>query len=266
MRKWESSAAWLYYSLGVLYYVYHWVILLSLGSIALSLVPHTPRLLSVIAFPLGIVLFVGGVYAWLGRMKKRHEVLNPLLDIIASRDTYVVHDGGQYEFTIEIRVRARQSGIDGYKSKFRWTGRGQFNIEAQPSSVIPMADYRHQGGDVWELARLQFPRPLRRGEEFSFTLKLTFSDENGSSLPYLQKFVDDIYSELTMRVVLPSKPGVVVREIFLAPRSDISIFRETYRQDSNEVSWAIKRPRVGRRYKISWELDSKQAHSVGIGK
>jgi len=253
MRKWESSAAWLYYTLGVLYYAYHWLIILGIGGILLSLIPAS-RTLSSLGLNLGVLCIAGGVWVWLARMRKQHEVLNPLLEIIESIDTYRILGDGGYDFVISIGVKARQAGIDNYKMKFRWTGTDTNRIEAEPSTVQIIPDHTHPGPDLWEITRAQFPKPLRKGEVYEFKIKMTIRQTDRAPNPYLQKIVDDMYGSLTMKVVLPKSPDVAVKEIFLSPRSDLSIFSEDLNAPTNELAWVIRRPRLGRRYKISWRI------------
>lgn len=257
MRKWSSFTAWVHHTLGAGFYAYQWLPAVGVGGLFTSSILFPKAIIIEISVLLSLLLIVGGVVAWIVKSKKRKGVLNPLLDITKLTDSYRVKQDNIYEFIKEMTIRARASGVDSYKCKFRWTGVGEVHCQISPSEIVGVRR-THAKSDIWELEHVQFANPLSKGEELSFKLCFTMRDEGGTALPFYQKLIDDVYPNgMTVKVLLPAVPFHFSREILASARGEVPIFKEEVpNADSCEIIWRIKRPKIGCRYKVAWQLSA----------
>jgi len=255
--KWESPGAAAYYYLGASYYFYKWFIIAGIGTDLLSAIFLRDTLvLLIIALFVGTILVLAGIAAWLGRTRKRLHTLNPDVAMTKLIDTYQVLGSDRYAFEKAVTIRALHSGVDAYRTKFKWTGTGRNTMSVNPPTEGTAIQEPSREG-VWDVVKVQLREPLTRKQEKSLTLKCDLEDTARSARPFFQKLIDDLYPNgLTMRVLLPATPKRVTREIFLSPRSELHIWFEEGppHSHSREITWPIKTPVIGRRYKISWQM------------
>jgi hypothetical protein len=257
--KWESLGAAVYYTLGISYYIYEWLIGIGVGGGLISFIfrhkiPSHPVLIlaSTVMFSAGLV--VVGITSWLVATKKRLHFQNPDLAVTKMVDTYEAQSPNHYTFEKTIAVQALRTGVNSYSTRLRWSGRGLIEPSINPESgcTINLA----KTADDFDTFRVQFPRPLVKKEPKIFTLRFDMVDEEGHARPFLQKYIDDYYpGGLTLRVVLPSSPRKILKEIFLSPRVELPLWasERNPKDESREFSWRIRKPALGRRYRLSWE-------------
>lgn len=253
MRNWSTAAAAVEYSLGISYYIFTWYFALGGGAfISLAFLSSYPIAFSTILIV--SFLFTGaGLFVWLSKNRRRLQAINPLLDITSYSATYQVLGGNRYRFIIRIAVRARVTGVDMYKFKFKWTGQGTNNVTVDPPEMraIPI---QHGQSSPWEVMRIQFSRPLAAKDERSFTICFELEDEAGTAVPVLAKNVDDFYvNGFTQKVTLPRAPTYFAREIYLSSRSEVAVYHKEYREPQTvELIWPQRFPRPGRKYTLVW--------------
>jgi hypothetical protein len=156
-----------------------------------------------------------------------------------------------------------RTNVDCFIARIRWTG-GR-NVNATVLSDESCSAAIKDGYDDWDFVRVQFSRPLIRKQTRTFTLRLALNDERGAARPFFQKFIDDSYPNgMTLRVVFDSSPKRVLREIFLSHRTELPLWQlETKpKKPADDCVWVIKRPMLGRRYRISWECESRAQAKV----
>jgi hypothetical protein len=252
-KKWESFGAAAYYFLGLSFYVYHWLIALGVGSSLLGFIVGYNRLwLLVLLNLISVLLVIGGITAWVIRVKKRLNFLNPDISVVSLVDTYSILGENEYTFEKQLSICALRTGTDTYRCKLRWTGGGNIAVAVEPATDWHVT--RTTGTEaLWEMLRVQAATPLQRNQTKPLTIRLTMTDTAAQAIPYSQKFVDDFYPNgFTMRVCLPSAPKRVKKEIFFSPRSEIPIYQEEHKQASPLITWRVRKPGIGRRYKIEW--------------
>jgi hypothetical protein len=256
MRDWESIGAAVYYCLGITYYFYEWLIGVGIGGGVLSIFLRHRAVYFVLALGLSTLLLLAGFVAWLIKTKKRLHFINPDLAILDLVDTYEVTGAGKYAFEKCMAVRALRSNVNSFNSKFRWTGKGTIQASIEPA--IDFAVSITNSPDDWDVMRVQFSKPLKRGQKTTqFKVRLEMTDTGGSARPFSQKFVDDFYPKgFTMRALLPSQANRLTKEIFLSMREELPMWsQETKPKDGvREVKWRIRKPGMGRRYRLSWDL------------
>jgi hypothetical protein len=255
--KFESAGSRLYYYLGAAYYLYHWLFILAGSSVITGYFVRSNVFLLAGSGIVGVVALAGAIAAVIVKSKKRLDCLNPDLLITKSIDTYTVLPDDEYKYEKEISVKARHLGVERYKNKFKWSGDGQIDVTVDCSSQSCTATLVKTLDGNWDSVRVDFSYPMNVGNELSFKLTLRMSDKGKTAKPLFQKFIDDIYPNgLTMGAVWSDPPKELKREIFSSARAEIPLGREDVLegQISKVTQWPIPRPRLGRRYRISWKL------------
>lgn len=243
-----------YYTLGAVYYFYNWMVGLgaasaATGGLAKGLNLFDPTLAFAVAFLVG----VPGAIIWVDNARKQSQSLNPGLEILNESAIYTISDSGVYHYTKRLNVKAKQSGVDRYRTKFKWTGEGPIDIEAP----LPGQDYNVLDDDVYDLCEVTFGAGLKKRTTTDVELTMTLQMQGREPDPYLSRLVDEQFSGgLTLKVNLPTGHNITnyKKEIYAAPRALSAVKEETEELDdmSREITWNIKRPRIGYRYVIRW--------------
>lgn len=202
---------------------------------------------------LSLCFVLVGCAAWLLKTNKRLNFLNPDLAITKFLEIYDCTNTKIYFFQKSVSVRALRSGIDNYKTKFRWSGVGSVKIHIDPENEFSFA--HSKTSDDWDLVRIQFPEPLMKNQVLTFELRFIFNADHCSPRPFLQKYIDDFYPNgLTTRAVLPGKPRWSKKEIFLTPRTELPLWAGPAGQSGTpcQIAWTIRKPLFGRRYRLTW--------------
>ena len=252
MSRWHSYPAAIHHGLGLAYYVYEWLVLFGLISgLAAFIARNSPTHL-VILTVLSTILIAGGALAGITLSVKRLHFVNPNLSIESLVDTYSVHENGLYLFEKKITVKASNQGVDSFRNRFKWTGTGGMELLLEPSSVGTITTELRD--DVWDMLKITFKQSLMRRQQISFTIRFTLHDKDRTAKPVFRKFVDDYYPHgFTMRVLLPRQPKRVFKELYAGARVPIPSERKEMKR-RQDLTWLVRRPRIGRRYDIVWEL------------
>jgi hypothetical protein len=265
--RWEGLFSRLYYTLGSLYYVYHWVLLLGFGGVITAIssylfYPSVFIIIPTLTLSLGAIL-LGGFYA-VRNYKARYHGVNPGLNIIDVDNGYCLLDNDNYCYYRNINAMAKQHGVESYQHKFIWTGTGIIKGEIINSltsgdSVQILAEKFGTNN----ICKYVFRQPLRKGESKAIGYKLTLHDEAKTMRPFFSTNINEpIRDKLTLKVkFLHTQTNrrriEYTKAIFLSKVSDMPIWEEAnvLQEGSNEVVWPINKPRVGYRYRITWSLN-----------
>lgn len=252
--RWDSFGARLYYLLGILYYVYHGMLILGGSGVVLSVAAifvKSPYWAAASFLPTSICVLAMGIVLW---AKQRNASLgdhNPGLKEQKLESTYHVLDGHHYTYTRRVIVEAQYDGVDHYMHKFFWSGYGP--IEPVGFAGCLAAEIERPRHGSYRTCKIQFERPLRKGEVLDFTYSISLADAEGSARPFLSHNVRLGVNQLSMRV-----KGIAARrykrQIFTSMLSDIPIYEEDVlaEEHSPDLVWEIKHPRVGYRFELSW--------------
>lgn len=256
--KWETVAARVYYVVGLSYYVYHWLLLGGAGGLAVGIFTHAihRNYITFAIAPVSISLLIWGVVLW--SKKKATEFLshNPGLHEKLSDSTYTILENNRYRFNRKLIVQARHGGVDHYKGKFRWSGGG--TVEAVLASSAPHhVTLSRQPHDIHMICRIDFERPLLKGEVLEFNYALEMEDLHHTAEQFVSHSIYYRTDRLVSRVRLEPPPPLLRfyrRQILASPTADMPIFEEQVNlQDGREeLNWEVKNPRIGYRYKIVW--------------
>ncbi len=241
-------ASYGYYSLGTAYYVHKWIFILGGGSFFLS----------IIYLPLGLV--VGGVLttvgtlSFIGYLRIQYYSLNPGLRMEEEKKTYEQHNDIDYTYVIRSLVRARYNGVDTYRTKFRWSGLGRITVStpSQDDTVVVNRD------GLWDICEVKFAEPLKKRKKRYVEIDVACQVGERPPLPHLGHSTDEPCPSITLRVRLPgdSPYHLYKRQMFLSDRAITPLMEREEEIEpgpsTRELSWVIKRPRVGARYKMSW--------------
>lgn len=255
--RWVNVAARVYYVFGALYYLYHWLIIFGAGGLLVALFSHSASRNQIAFYALSpsLTALIWGLVIWSKRKTVEIQSQNPALYEMELHSTYILHGGGRYHYDRSLKVKARYDGVDHYTAKFTWSGGHgvQPNVHAQgPHTVTVMRAER----DYQSVARINFQRPLRKGEVLDFMYSLELNDPQGQAKPFLAHTVyhrtDKVW--LTIRFDTPPAIRFFTRQIFLSTSADIPMFEEVVNVPPNATTleWQIARPRIGYRYKIIW--------------
>lgn len=251
-KKWDGLAARVYYTLGAAHYLK--LELASVGILTLlgSLAPFRYAFLLAIV---GVSLIGVATYLGIASVKRRLQGTNPGLKILTVEETFVVLGNNRYDSKRNVLLRAIRDGVDAYIDKLIWTGSGTMNLEVEsPRGATGVLDRERLG--TYEVTRIVFDRPLRRGERATVRFTLHLWDEQGTCQPFLSVRPNDpIHEHLIMRVRFEEKPAVSNRkQILLSDVSEIPVYENgsSSKKGSREVYWKVRKPRPTFRYRITW--------------
>jgi hypothetical protein len=241
----------LHHCLGIAYYVPHLLVPAGLVGLVAPAFIRSPILAAAIGAVAGAAV-TGSVAAWVSlRLKQRH-FQNPQLDIIRSEATYTVGIPPHFTFEHALTVRARVAGVHGFRSRFKWTGLASVRTTVSPSSVGVVA--LGAGDGIWEGFEVTFARPLMKGEQASFTVRLEMTNTSYQPLPLLKKLIDDNFPYgITMRVAWDHPPKKISRQIFGSIRAIVPLSSKTVDTKGNSHTWRLRIVRPYQAYQIGWD-------------
>jgi len=254
--KWDGWAARTYYVLGLLYYLYHWLVIggvVGLVATAFAFYKRSPELVIILLLGFSLVAIAVGCGIWLRSAKRRLEGPNPGFKLLSLESSYKVCGDGKYHATRRIIARSVRAGADSYKHKFGWTGSGPIGIalvhSTPPASATIATDQLGQKTCV-----VQFKRQLANGEQIEFEYAMDLIDDGGTAKPFLTTNITDwISKELIMRVKLPDDCVAYRRGIYMSHAAEIPMWEDEVRRgSSHEAYWKISKPRPRYRYQIDW--------------
>lgn len=253
---WASIAVYLYYVVGLLYYVYSWFIIGGGLGVVTSLVGIYFSTFDFWWFVLGGLSLIAlglGLAVSFSNWRKRYRGINSGLKILSSHTVYTVMPNGQYRYWRELEVVAAIDGVDHFTHIFGWTGRGQ---------ILPAASNGHHPEltddpmSTKMRLRIYFDRPRAKRDRFKIQYQMDMRDPDARARPFLRTTMHEkirlLRSDVTFDgVECPSKYKQIIYMSDLAEipvkEDDILVSRE-----NNTLSWEIKKPRLGYNYCISW--------------
>lgn len=255
LDKWLSR---LYHSVGLLYYVSHWVTLAGvlgfLGSLGASKWLHV-----------GSVWLSGGVSAaamFIGLLlmaKRRTARLhgnNQDIYIELLESFYSELGDSRYRYTRRLIIKALRKGVDHYSYKFGWSGTGSIapKVESSPDVRVKVEIVDEPFGSR-KVCLVQFQRPLRKGQRIEFTYSLDMEDRGHTARPFLTHRVKEPLGRLVLRTkVLDASAKDFLKLVFDLNDTDIPTREEKalLKMGSDEMEWEISRPRLRSVYQLRW--------------
>jgi hypothetical protein len=256
--KWVTVAARVYYVIGLTYYAYHWLVIIGAGGVVLGLFTHAinRNYITFAVAPVSISLIIWGLALWSKKRATEFLSHNPGLHEKLSDSTYTILRDNRYRFSKKLVVYARQGGVDHYKGKFIWSGGGP--MVALPNVSAPHhVTLTRQANDFHSVCRVDFERPLRKGEELEFTVAIELEDRNHTAKPFHAHTIYYRTDRLIIRVQLENPPPDLRfyrRQLLASSTADMPIYEErvNIQNPQEELFWEVKNPRIGYRYRVIW--------------
>lgn len=258
-QKWFSVVAKFYYIFGILYYAYSWLFVIGLAGIVTTFIFSGIHyyVFAIIIGNISLVIIIGGIVLWVRAGKFQVQSSNPCLKILFLERTYIVLDNNRYEYSRKLIAEALRSGVEIYKSHFKWSGKG--NIYPRIANHRQNISISSSPVTLFDICKINFERPLREGEKLEINYSYNLEDTGNEAKPYLAHDTHDKVDKLILRVKIftTSSPQLYSKRILMSSTSEIPILEvEEPFIDSlgyKEAVWAIKKPRLGCRYQIVWE-------------
>lgn len=245
-----------YYALGACYYVYHWFLILGGAGLigAFLLRDQTSPVVASIVASLSVCSVFLGISFWRRRVGIQLRSNNPSLKIQRISIDYNYENPHNSDYVRTVDVVAGHP-TDHYRAKFKWSSDGQ--ISGQPLTGAAKVDISDHSVSMFDFCRVEFIRPLGKGEALSFSYRLRL---NGATKPikrFLGHSVDSPTPVLVLRIKLPSNGEVTEyrKQLFLGPNSDMPLWEDVARVNEpwkKELAWEIKNAKQGYYYRVSW--------------
>jgi hypothetical protein len=152
-----------------------------------------------------------------------------------------------------LHIRALRNGVPHFTDRYSWTGNGTCDIRSLTPGFI-INNQRKQ--EIWNYFDINFPHPLRIGQEADFTIEWELFDEKGVAIPFLSTMIDRETKHLLLRVILPPE---------LAPTRaycyEFANYIETLPETTQEIKWSqatrslsydVPHPKRNHKYLIRW--------------
>ncbi len=251
--RWDSITSRAYYSFGLLYYFDKFFLAGGIATAAASL-PGFFRSgfpYELVGTPIASGLVGASVFLWTRVQASQLQSHNPglyhnLIDI-----TLIAQSNDSYEYTRVTTVKAIHNDVEYYRHKFQFSPGGAVTATAGTGVKSIILEPEQFGTNT--VCRIQFHRPLRKGETVTFDYKLSYS---GSMSPFLAQLVNYPIDKLILRVNVHAlkRIGSCTRQIRLSSSSDIPAWEKeiSFLVNQEQDEWVIYHPRIHYRYLINW--------------
>ncbi len=177
--------------------------------------------------------------------------------ILEREVVYRCEGGGRMSQVKKFRVRALEDNLAYFEDRYKWSGTGRVVLSLRtPGKLVevPPQEARLPG---WDVYRVFFPQPLRRGEEARIEVVWDLTDDRGTALPFLSTTVDMPTDRLEMKVLLDRPLSHTMGTVLLAGSASadvpLTVGRLTVDADGKSITWSPANPQIGYRYLITWE-------------
>jgi hypothetical protein len=254
--SWSSIAVYLYYAIGLLYYIYSWFIIAGGVGVVASIAGIYFSKIDFWWFVFGgvSVLALGlGLAVSFSNWRRRYRGINSGLKILSSHTVYTLMANGQYRYWRELEVVAAIDGVDHFTHIFGWTGRGQilpaaFNGHHPELSDDPMSTKMR--------LRVYFDRPRAKRERFKIQYQMDMRDTDARARPFLRTNMHEKIRLLRSDVIFDGIecPSKYKRIIYMSDVAEIPVKEEEIlvSRDDDTLKWEVIKPRLGYNYCISW--------------
>jgi hypothetical protein len=152
-----------------------------------------------------------------------------------------------------LQLRALKDGVRHFTDKYRWTGYGKCTIKSLTPSYILTNERREE---FWSKFDVNFPHPLRKGDDVDFTVEWHLVDTEKIAVPFLAVISDDATKQISLQVILPAE---------LAPKRaycyEFASYMDNLPITVKEIHWSpathrlcydVAEPEPHHKYSIHW--------------
>jgi hypothetical protein len=188
-----------------------------------------------------------------------HRPSFPSLDFdfqILEKDiTYEYKDRTHMTYRRKYRIKALKNGLDTYRDKFRWTGRGDINIKSGIPEQHVIETVRK---NVWQVYEIRLQRTLKKGDIIETEVVWELDDQASRAVPFFSTTIEEPTKLLRFNLSLPIDFGVreATREVSSGIGSGKPFQSDaTPLNKHGEVVWEIKNPKLLYYYEIRWNIN-----------
>lgn len=161
-------------------------------------------------------------------------------------------------YTKKITVQALQHGLEEYRDKYRWTGKGSVLITAPISRHTFVESGRK---NIWQLYSIQFGKKLNKGDVEETILVFDLEDPEKKAVPFISADIDEPTDSLSIELRMPH--GLRIQQVFLETSCNIGA-RKPYQTVTipvydGKVRWDSKRPdpKLLHHYEMTWVIPNQ---------
>ncbi|HCR56071.1 TPA: hypothetical protein DIV49_03790 [Candidatus Saccharibacteria bacterium] len=155
-------------------------------------------------------------------------------------------------YTRRKKLKALRNGLDRYKDRYDWTGRGHLHITSEVSSQkVEMEEKR----SIWQFYAIKFNAVLNKGKETETCLRWDLEDTERVSVPFISVTVEEPTDILILKVFFPDDENVTHVNIDVTPFMGAKIPFEAHERPvrDKQFVWTIKKPRLLYHYELRWD-------------
>ncbi len=199
-----------------------------------------------------------------GALNKRFNRLRPVFEPIDC-DFHILKKEILYEYKNPERtqlgyskivtVKALKDGLECYRDKYLWTGRGDVNIKSGISAQVHRDTIKK---NVWQFYEIRFKDKLNRGEQTPTILNFDLDDPLKKAVPFFSASIEEPTDLLILDLTLPTECGV--QEVVCEESCSIGA-RKPYSETTKilkdgKVRWEIPHPKLLHHYEMKWVFPS----------
>lgn len=214
--------------------------------------------------------YIGTIFSCIGfltvlyiyRKADRFRPDFPRLDFdyqVVEKDIYYEYtDRAHMTYRKKVRVKALKNGLDTFRDKYRWTGKGGVAVKSGvPEHQITETFLR----SVWQVYEVRFGRTLKKGDMITTECIWELEDKEGMAVPFFSATIEEPTDLLRFNLCLNTSLGV--REVICETSSGISSGKPldtiVKQMDKHgEVTWEIRKPKLLYHYEMKWSMTRQQ--------
>lgn len=172
--------------------------------------------------------------------------------------TYEYRDKTHMLYKKRLVVKALKKGLNVYKDKYQWTGKGKINIK---STIQEQQVFETERKNVWQLYEIRLPKNLNINETMPTEVVWELEDQEEKAVPFFSATIEEPTEKLRFNLCLPNHFNV--KEVICETSSSIgsqkpleSITKPLVVYDGKScVTWEITCPKLLYHYEVKWNIN-----------
>jgi hypothetical protein len=194
------------------------------------------------------------LYRRLNRFRPNFPRLDFDFQVLEKEISYEYLDKTHMVYKKRNRIKALKNGLDTYRVKYRWTGRGGIDIK---SGIPEQQIVETVRKNVWQVYEIRLQRSLKKGDIIETEAIWDLEDQAGRAVPFFSATIEEPTDLLRFNLSL--NPALSVREVTCETSSGIGAgkpfdsFIKPLDKHS-EIKWEIHSPRLLYYYEMKWSM------------
>lgn len=179
----------------------------------------------------------------------------PDFEVLLKDITYQYYEDGQkMRQTKHFRVRALRDGVASFPDRYVWTGTPGRCMVRSLTPGYEVVNKRKE--EFWTYFDVQFPHPLKSGDQADFVVEWDLYDEKRTAVPFLSTMIDFPTQHLRMRVVLPE--NLRPKEAFAydfrnyIDKLPVAVEEKAWDPATHSISYEVPNPQYPHKYLLRW--------------